>query len=182
MEGEEHWRGPTQAPCAVAAVTEVRDSGAREQLPRTKMLGLSAGPRVELAGPVMRRAMATLTAAATAPAGAQVVRRQRVRDKHIPILWKTPAGDSESASHKLLLRCGMVRQVSAGVYSMLPVGLRVLDKIERIIDEEMAAVGAEKVALPVLAPKVPPYPPTRTPERHVIVRLLSFRVVLSMLT
>ncbi len=62
------------------------------------------------------------------------------------------SGEVELASHKLLLRAGYIRQVAAGVYSLLPLGLRVAHKIETIIREEMDAAGAQEVLLPALHP------------------------------
>lgn len=60
--------------------------------------------------------------------------------------------EAESASHKLLLRAGMVRQLAAGIYSYLPLGYRVLHKVKRIMREEMDAIGGQQVELPVLHP------------------------------
>jgi prolyl-tRNA synthetase len=66
-------------------------------------------------------------------------------------LRQTPA-EAESISHKLLLRAGMIAQEAAGVYSYLPLGWRVLRKIENIIREEMDNAGGQEVMLPVLQP------------------------------
>jgi prolyl-tRNA synthetase len=60
--------------------------------------------------------------------------------------------EADTASHRLLLRAGMIRQIAAGVYSYLPLGLRVLRKIENIIREEMDAAGGQEVLMPVLQP------------------------------
>ncbi len=68
-----------------------------------------------------------------------------------PTLREAPA-DAESTSHKLMVRAGLVRQLSAGVYSWLPLGVRVLQKIQRIVREEMNRAGAIEVYLPVLHP------------------------------
>jgi prolyl-tRNA synthetase len=70
----------------------------------------------------------------------------------IPTLKEAP-GEAESISHKLLLRAGLVRALMAGVYSYLPLGLRVLDNIENIIRQEMNAVDAVEVLLPALQPQ-----------------------------
>ncbi|MDO8644377.1 MAG: proline--tRNA ligase, partial [bacterium] len=56
----------------------------------------------------------------------------------IPTQRETPA-EAETASHKLMLRAGYIRKVAAGVYNYLPLGLRVIRKIEQIIREEMTA-------------------------------------------
>ncbi len=70
----------------------------------------------------------------------------------IPTLRETPQ-EAESVSHKLMLRAGLVRMLMAGVYSYLPLGLRVLDNIERIVRQEMDAAGAAEVLLPALQPQ-----------------------------
>jgi prolyl-tRNA synthetase len=69
----------------------------------------------------------------------------------IPTLRDDPA-DAEAASHKLLVRAGYVRQLMAGVYSVLPLGVRVCQKIARIVREEMNAIGGQEFALPGLHP------------------------------
>jgi prolyl-tRNA synthetase len=66
-------------------------------------------------------------------------------------LKETPA-DAEIISHQLMLRAGMIRRVAAGVYDWLPLGLRVLRKIESIVREEMDASGAQEVLLPAVQP------------------------------
>ncbi|MFD1214266.1 proline--tRNA ligase [Arthrobacter sp. GCM10027362] len=63
--------------------------------------------------------------------------------------------DAEVASHKLLVRAGYIRRAAPGIYSWLPLGLRVLGKVERIIREEMDAIGAQEVHFPALLPKEP---------------------------
>jgi len=62
------------------------------------------------------------------------------------------SGEVELASHRLLLRAGCIRQLAAGMYSLLPLGLRVVRKIENIVREEMDAAGAQEVFLPALHP------------------------------
>jgi prolyl-tRNA synthetase len=69
----------------------------------------------------------------------------------IPTLKETPA-EAQVASHQLLLRAGLIRQVAAGVFDLLPLGARVLRKIERIIRQEMEAIDAIEVVLPSLQP------------------------------
>jgi prolyl-tRNA synthetase len=69
----------------------------------------------------------------------------------IPTLREVPA-EAEVVSHKLLLRAGMIRQVARGIYDFLPLGVRVLRKVERIIREEMQRAGAQEVLLPVVCP------------------------------
>jgi prolyl-tRNA synthetase len=69
----------------------------------------------------------------------------------IPTLRDDPA-DAEAASHRLLVRAGFVRQLSAGIYSLLPFGERVAEKIRRIARHEMDAIGAQECRLPCLHP------------------------------
>jgi prolyl-tRNA synthetase len=69
----------------------------------------------------------------------------------IPTLRENPQ-EAESRSHQLLLRAGLVRMLMAGVYSYLPLGLRVLNNIEGVIRQEMDACGASELLLPVLHP------------------------------
>ncbi|MFQ5851286.1 MAG: proline--tRNA ligase [Candidatus Binatia bacterium] len=69
----------------------------------------------------------------------------------IPTLKEDPA-DAEVVSHKLLVRAGMIRQVSRGIYDYLPLGLRVIRKIERIVREEMDRAGAQELLLPFASP------------------------------
>jgi len=64
---------------------------------------------------------------------------------------ETPA-EAETASHRLLLRAGMIHQVAAGVYAYLPLGLRALNKIAAIIRDEMNQAGGQEVSMPVLQP------------------------------
>ena len=69
----------------------------------------------------------------------------------IPTLKESPA-DAEILSHKLLLRAGLVRKLTGGLYTFLPIGLRSLRKIETIIREEMNRAGAVEVLMPALQP------------------------------
>ena len=64
---------------------------------------------------------------------------------------ETPA-DAEVLSHKLMLRAGMIRKLAAGLYSWLPLGLRVLRKVEKIVREEMDHAGAQEVLMPAVQP------------------------------
>ncbi len=70
----------------------------------------------------------------------------------IPTLKETPQ-EAESTSHQLMLRAGLVRMLMAGAYSYLPLGLKVLNNVQRIIREEMAACNAAEVLLPALQPQ-----------------------------
>ena len=69
----------------------------------------------------------------------------------IPTLKESPA-DAEVISHKLMVRAGMIRQMAAGIYSTLPLGLRVFKKVEQIIREEMNRIGGQEVFLPSVQP------------------------------
>jgi len=69
----------------------------------------------------------------------------------IPTLREAPA-DAEIVSHKLLLRAGLIRKLAGGVYTFLPLGLRVLRKVEQIVREEMDRAGAIEVLMPALQP------------------------------
>ncbi|MHB1325083.1 MAG: proline--tRNA ligase [Thermoleophilia bacterium] len=68
-----------------------------------------------------------------------------------PTLKDDPA-EAEAISHKLMIRAGLVRQLAAGLYIYLPLGLKVVDKVCRIIREEMNAIGAQELSMPVLHP------------------------------
>ncbi|EKE75298.1 proline--tRNA ligase [Oceanibaculum indicum] len=67
----------------------------------------------------------------------------------LPILKETPA-EAQIASHRLMLRAGMVRQASAGIYSWLPMGFKVLQKIEQVVREEQDAAGAQEMLMPTI--------------------------------
>ena len=69
----------------------------------------------------------------------------------IPTLREAPA-DAEAVSHKLLVRGGYIRQVSAGIWTFLPLGWRVHQKVVEIIREEMDAIGGQEMLMPVLTP------------------------------
>src|SRR5215203_1864852 len=69
----------------------------------------------------------------------------------IPTLKETPA-EAEITSHKLLLRAGLIRKLTGGLYTFLPLGLRVLKKVENIVREEMNRAGALEVLMPTLQP------------------------------
>ena len=68
----------------------------------------------------------------------------------IPTLRDDPA-DAEAASHRLLVRAGLVRQLMSGVYSLLPLGQRVCQKVSGIVRAEMNAIGAQEFQLPALS-------------------------------
>jgi len=64
---------------------------------------------------------------------------------------ETPS-DAEIASHQLMIRAGLVRKLAAGLYNWLPLGVRILQKVESIVREEMNNAGALEVLMPVVQP------------------------------
>src|SRR5690242_21883147 len=69
-------------------------------------------------------------------------------------LREDPA-DAEVPSHKLLVRAGYIRRAAPGIYTWLPLGLRVLGKIEQVVREEMDAIGGQQAHFPALLPRAP---------------------------
>ncbi len=77
--------------------------------------------------------------------------RMRYSRLFAPTLRDDPA-DADIVSHRLLLRAGYVRRVTSGVYDFLPLGLRVLRRIEAIVREEMDRAGAQELLMPMVQP------------------------------
>ena len=75
----------------------------------------------------------------------------RLSQYFLPTLKENPA-EAQIVSHRLMLRAGMVRQSAAGIYSWLPLGLKVLRKIEAIVRDEQNRAGALEVLMPTLQP------------------------------
>ena len=75
----------------------------------------------------------------------------RLSDYFLPTLKETPA-EAQIVSHRLMLRAGMIRQSSAGIYSWLPLGFRVLKKIEQIVRAEQDAIGCQEMLMPTIQP------------------------------
>lgn len=75
----------------------------------------------------------------------------RASSFHLVTLKETP-GDAEVVSHQLMLRAGMIRRLASGIYSWMPLGLRVLRKVESIVREEMNKAGALEVLMPAIQP------------------------------
>ena len=73
----------------------------------------------------------------------------RLSRAFLPTLKETPA-DAQIASHRLMLRAGMVRQTSAGIYAWLPLGWRVLQRVEEIVRQEQDAAGAQEILMPTI--------------------------------
>lgn len=89
-------------------------------------------------------------------AGARFLRerpKQRVRCSALFLPRMEPSSQQATVpSHKLLLGAGLIRQSSSGVYHLLPLGMRVLERLVRVVDHHMQAIGGSKMALPVLTP------------------------------
>ncbi|MCL2424078.1 MAG: proline--tRNA ligase, partial [Micrococcales bacterium] len=78
----------------------------------------------------------------------------RLSTLFVRTLREDPA-DAEVASHKLLVRAGYIRRAAPGIYTWLPLGLRVLDKVTAVVRQEMVAAGAQEVHFPALLPREP---------------------------
>ena len=118
------------------------------------ILARTATLRVRAALLQARRSMAGAAGAAGVDRAGTIKdtfhRRSRL---FIPIQKEDPS-DAALASHKLMVRAGLIRQLdhTAGLYMMLPLGLRVLDKIEAVVDTAMRRAGGNKLAMPILLP------------------------------
>src|ERR671933_2066479 len=75
----------------------------------------------------------------------------RLSGYFLPTEKQAPA-DAEALSHKLMVRAGLVRQVGAGLWSFMPAGWRVHRRVEQVIREELDAIGAQEMLMPVLNP------------------------------
>src|SRR5204862_6767509 len=75
----------------------------------------------------------------------------RLSQCFLPLLRENPS-EAQIVSHRLMLRAGMIRQSSAGIYSWLPLGLRVLKRVEQIVREEQDRSGAQEMLMPTLQP------------------------------
>ncbi len=75
----------------------------------------------------------------------------RLSAYYIPTLKEAP-GDAEVVSHKLLVRAGMIRKLTSGIYTYLPAGLRALERIAAVVREEMNAAGAMEILMPMVQP------------------------------
>ncbi|HJU16592.1 MAG TPA: proline--tRNA ligase [Stellaceae bacterium] len=75
----------------------------------------------------------------------------RLSEYFLPLLRENPS-EAQIVSHRLMLRAGMIRQSSAGIYSWLPLGLRVLKKVEAIVREEQDRTGAQEILMPTIQP------------------------------
>jgi prolyl-tRNA synthetase len=75
----------------------------------------------------------------------------RLSEYFLPVLRENPS-EAQIVSHRLMLRAGMIRQSSAGIYSWLPLGLRVLKKVEAIVRDEQNRAGAQEILMPTIQP------------------------------
>jgi len=96
--------------------------------------------------------------------------------------------DAEMPSHRLLVRAGYVRQLGAGLYSLLPLGLRVNRRVEQVIREEMDRIGCQEMEMPVVHPADlwrgrplrlhrPRWPASRTGRRDMVIAMTHEEVV-----
>ena len=79
------------------------------------------------------------------------IAHMRASQYFLPTVKETPA-DADVISHQLMLRAGMIRKLSAGIYTWLPLGLRVLKKVEKVVREEMNRIGALEILMPAVQP------------------------------
>ena len=75
----------------------------------------------------------------------------KLSELFVPTLREDP-GDAEAVSHRLLVRGGFIRQVGSGLWSFLPLGWRVHEKVVAIVREEMNAIGGQEMFMPVVTP------------------------------
>src|ERR1044071_9273781 len=75
----------------------------------------------------------------------------RLSQYFLPLIRENPS-EAQIVSHRLMLRAGMIRQSSAGIYSWLPLGLRVLKRVEQIVREEQDRSGAQEILMPTMQP------------------------------
>ena len=75
----------------------------------------------------------------------------RLTNLPLNTLKEVPA-EAETLSHQLMLRAGLIRRLASGLYSWLPIGMRILQKIENIIREEMNRAGALEIMMPIVQP------------------------------
>jgi len=75
----------------------------------------------------------------------------RLSQYFLPLLRENPS-EAQIVSHRLMLRAGMIRQSSAGIYSWLPLGLRALKRVEQIVREEQDRAGAQEILMPTIQP------------------------------
>src|SRR5690606_29248343 len=81
------------------------------------------------------------------------INQEVMRSSQFPLYTskETPA-DAEIVSHRLMLRAGMIRRLAAGLYTWMPLGVRVLRKVEQVVREEMNRAGAAEILMPTVQP------------------------------
>ena len=72
--------------------------------------------------------------------------------KYYIVTTKEAPSEAELISHKLMLRAGMIKRLSSGIYTWMPLGLKIVRKVERIVREEMNAIGALEILMPAVQP------------------------------
>ncbi len=122
----------------------VRSAGPKNGGPGCGPAGLGSGPHLVVA-PEVRR---------LSPNAEESAVPLRMSTLFLRTLREDPA-DAELPSHRLLVRGGYIRRVAPGIYTWLPLGLRVLRKVEAIVREEMDAAGAQELLFPALLPREP---------------------------
>jgi prolyl-tRNA synthetase len=85
-------------------------------------------------------------------AGVAIIEGSMLLSRYFFTTYRKNPAPAEAISHSLMLRSGMIRQLGAGIYTWLPIGVRVIEKMTRIIREEMNAAGAHEVSMPSLQP------------------------------
>ncbi len=99
-------------------------------------------------------AMSTSAAGRPALRRTGILRAMRLSSLFFTTLRDDPS-EAEMPSHRLLLRAGYVRQLGAGIYSLLPLGFRVNQRVEQVIREELNAIGGQEMEMPVVHPGGP---------------------------
>src|SRR5690606_25278733 len=125
-------------------------AGARRGARLLRRRGRLTGPRGARGSP--RSPAAQLPARGTMPGPVLTVPAMRLSRFHLHTTRETPA-DAEVASHRLMLRAGMIRRLAAGLYTWSPLGLRVLRRVAAIVREAMDAAGAIELLMPPVQPR-----------------------------
>ena len=103
---------------------------------------------------IARRRRVVRSAGRPRVAAAGILRAMRLSHLFFATLRDDPS-DAEMPSHRLLLRAGYIRQLGAGIYSLLPLGFRVNQRVEQVIREELNAIGGQEMEMPVVHPGRP---------------------------
>jgi len=141
----------TQTSRTISAASEAAaraQEAAAADTPATASAAPDAAPAAPDGPKADKKAAAKPSRKAGKKAGKNII---RLSELYMPTLKEDPA-DAEIASHRLLMRAGMIRKAASGVYTFLPLGKKVLAKIENIVREEMDATGSQEVMMPALQP------------------------------